>query len=142
MQLEQIQSSIETYTSNLPQAVQAGQGAQFSMLLSLITASEQLKPQQEAAASGAEFKLPETGNKYPNPNDFYSAEVVDGLNRSVNQSRLGDHAYLRSLVDVKAKEPVASQAKADEFEKVALMSAGKLMLDHISASNSQFRASA
>ncbi|WP_027856672.1 hypothetical protein [Marinobacterium jannaschii] len=146
--LERIESRIETYTSNLASAVQSGNGAQFSMLLSMISANQALyKPEfsvpAPAADPDARFQLPaEAQSVYPDPNELYNETVVDRLNHSINDNLPGDFAYINSYIETGARTPRRGRLGADQFEKVALMASGKLMLDEISRSQQQIRTQA
>lgn len=131
MQTDQIQlERIETYTASLPSAIQGANGAQFAMLLSLITANQDI---------GSGFQLPPSVEQQPQPQQStYPTEVevnkpalVGRLNDSIHQLRFGDFAFVNSFIETVAETPRTQRARADEFEKVALMSSGKLMLDHI-----------
>jgi len=141
--LERIESRIETYTSNLANAVQSGNGTQFSMLLSMISANQALyKPDfavpAAAADSNAQFQLPaEAQSVYPDPNELHDEVVVDRLNHSINDNLPGDFAYINSYIETGARTPRRSRLGADQFEKMALMASGKLMLDEISRSQQQ-----
>ncbi len=146
--LGRIESRIESYTSNLANAVQSGNGAQFSMLLSMISANQALyKPEfavpAQAADPSAQFQLPaEAQSVYPDPNEFYDEKVVDRLNHSVNDQLPGDFAYINSYIETGARTPRRARLAADQFEKMALMASGKLMLDEISRSQQQIRVQA
>ncbi len=131
MQTDQIQlERIETYTASLPSAIQGANGAQFAMLLSLITANQDM---------GANFQVPKPVESevqiqqsvYPTEVEVNKPVLVQRLNDSVHQLRFGDFAFVNSFIETMAEKPRTQQARADEFEKVALMSSGKLMLDHI-----------
>ncbi len=146
--LERIESRIETYTANLAQAVQGGSRAQFSMLLSIISANQaQQRPQPAleavaGAGGGSGFSLPAAESPYPDPNEFYSEQLVQRFNEAVSQSLPGDFAYLNSVVDTGARTPRRARLQADQFEKVALISAGRLMLHEIEQSRQQIRTQA
>ncbi len=132
MQADQIQlERIETYTASLPSAIQGANGAQFAMLLSLITANQDL---------GNNFQVPQPVESdvqaqqqsiYPTEVEVNKPVLVQRLNDSIHQLRFGDFAFVNSFIETVAEKPRTQQARADEFEKVALMSSGKLMLDHI-----------
>ncbi|MEH6577992.1 MAG: hypothetical protein V7731_13035 [Amphritea sp.] len=139
MQIDRIEQRIENYTSSLSQAVQEGRGAQFSMLLSLITASEDLALKQ-AVRGSEKFELPQQALSYPDPDSFYSQEIVGRLNRSVSEERLGDFAYLRSHLESQAETPEREALSMDDFSKMGLASAGRLMLDEINLSEQRFEA--
>ncbi|WP_415885719.1 hypothetical protein ACMXYO_14045 [Neptuniibacter sp. QD37_6] len=143
MRTEQIQTRIEGYTSNLSQAVQSGSGAQFSMLLSLIHSNQQLmKPDSVPAVSDAEFRLPETQSKYPDPNELHDSQVVERLNMAVHDGLVGDFAYVNGYLHSHSNTPRLQQLSSDEYAKVALMSTGQLMIDEIESSRSQIRTAA
>lgn len=139
MQIERIEQQIETYTSSLAHAVHEGRGAEFSMLLSLITTSENLAS-KKAQHSTAEFSLPDTELSYPDPDSLYSGEIVERLNRAVNEERPGDFAYLVSHLNMQAVTPQNESLSADYFARVGLASAGRLMVDEIDRSGQQFSA--
>ncbi len=134
MQTERIQSRIETYTSNLTQAVQGGSGAQFSLLLSMISANQDLFALAEPRPTGEGFALPEGQVRYPNPNEFYDGEVVERLNVSVHEDQRGEFAYVNSYIETGARTPVGARKAVDHLEKVAVLAAGGAMLDEISTS--------
>lgn len=131
MQPDKIQlERIETYTASLPSAIQGANGAQFAMLLSLITANQDIAPS---------FQLPQTAapsttqqqTVYPSEVEVNKPQLVERLNDAIHQLRFGDFAFVNSFIETMAETPRPSQTVADQFEKVALMSSGKLMLDHI-----------
>jgi len=142
MQTERIQNRIESFTTNLTSAVQGGNGAQFSMLLSLISTNQEFyRPEQQR--TGGDFSLPEPEvDAYVDPNDLHTSEVVDRLNHSINDNIRGDYAYLVSHIHTESATPRSSRRAADNFAKVSLMSAGKLMLDEIAVSRQQIAATA
>ncbi|MGH1462966.1 MAG: hypothetical protein ACRBB6_13130 [Neptuniibacter sp.] len=141
MRTEQIQTKIEGYTSNLSHAVHSGNGAQFSMLLSMIHSNQmQLKP--EAVSSDAEFKLPEAETVYPDPNELYDDQVVERLNNAIHDGLVGDFAYVNGYLYSHAHTPRQQQVASDNYAKIALMSTGKLMIDEIEESRQQIRAAA
>lgn len=141
MQTERITSRIESYTGNLTQAVQGGNGAQFSMLLSLISTNQEYYRPEQQRVSG-DFQLPEPEvDLYVDPNELYTAEVVDRLNHSINDNIRGDFAYLRSHLATESEMPRSSRRAADDFARISLMSAGKLM-DEIAVSRQQISVSA
>ncbi|MBY4678037.1 hypothetical protein [Marinobacterium arenosum] len=143
MKAERIESRIENYTSNLSQAVQGGSGAQFSMLLSMISANQDLyRPIEARPASDARFELPESQSAYPDFDELNTPAVVDRLNHSINEQRRGDYAYLVSHIHTEAMMPRDARRGADYFAKVALMSTGRLMLDEIDSSRQQISAHA
>lgn len=138
MQTEKIQARIETYTSSLPQAVQSPHGAQFAMLLSLISTNQsnsfQYSSQSVDAVRGEGFSLPEAAT-YPTIDELHTPYLVERLNHSVNDNIPGDFAYINSHIETRALSLSRVQrASADEFAKMALLSSGRLMLDHISQS--------
>lgn len=139
MQVERIEQQIETYTSTLSQAVQSGQGAQFSMLLSMISASEDQAAKKVAAGSG--FELPENQElSYPDPDSLYDEAMVGRLNTSVGANNFADMAYVLSHVHAHSIVPENRALAADSYAKVGLISSGKLMIDEIETSRSQFSA--
>lgn len=143
MQTEHIQQRIETYTADLPQAVQSSNGARFAMLLSLIASNQEVyTPQRQPARGDGSFALPEPELEYPNPNDFYTSEVVGRLNRSVNQHERGEFAYLLSHVDTNAHMPANVRRVEDSFAQVALTASGRMMLDSIAQSRQSISTSA
>lgn len=139
MQIERIEQRIEQYTSSLSQAVQEGRGAQFSMLLSLITASEDLAAKQSYRQTSS-FELPVQTLSYPDPDSLYDEEIVGRLNQAVHNAQYGDLAYLRSHLDVRANTPANSAVVLDNFSKMGLASAGRLMLDELNRSAQRFEA--
>ena len=131
MQTDQIQlERIQTYTASLPSAIQGSNGAQFAMLLSLITANQDITPgfqlpvQQRPEQAVAQ-------SIYPSTVEVNKPELVERLNDSIHHLRFGDFAFINSFIETIAETPRPYQFAADAFEKVALMSSGKLMLDHI-----------
>ena len=141
MQIERIEQRIENYTSSLAHAVNEGRGAQFSMLLSLINASEDLAQKKQTTSSG--FSLPEDQPiEYPDPDSLYSGEVVERLNGAVHDVHQGDFAYLLSHIAYRTETPTNASASADHFARIGLASAGRLMLDEIDRSGQQFSARA
>ncbi len=143
MRTEQIQSRIETYTSNLSHAVQGGNGAQFSMLLSLIHSNQALiKPEQAQAVGESDFRLPETSSVYPDPNEIHDDQVVERLNTAVHDSRVGDFAYVNGYLYTHANTPRQQALASDEYAKVGLMSSGQLMIDEIESSKQQIQVAA
>lgn len=133
MQTEQIQlERIETYTASLPGAIQGANGAQFAMLLSLITTNQDLGGSFQAPSPAVESNTPQAHlSPYPSEVEVNKPELVQRLNDSVHHLRFGDFAFVNSFIETVAESPRTQRARADEFEKVALMSSGKLMLDHI-----------
>ncbi|SER03767.1 hypothetical protein SAMN03080615_03672 [Amphritea atlantica] len=139
--LEQLEQRIEGYTSSLTHAVNEGRGAQFSMLLSLITATEYQTQKGRTTSEG--FRLPEPETlEYPDTDSLHTAEVVSRLNSAVNEHHAGDFAYLLSHLSVQENTPVRSVSAADDFARIGLASAGRLMLDEIDRSGQQFSARA
>ncbi len=137
MQTNRITDRIETYTGNLTQAVQGGNGAQFSMLMSLISTNQEFY-RPEVQRSGGDFQLPEPEvDLYVDPNELHTPEVVSRLNHSINDNLSGDYAYLVSHLSTESVTPRSSRRAADNFAKISLMSAGKLMLDEIATSRQQ-----
>lgn len=134
MQTEKIQARIESYTSNLTQAIQGGSGAQFSLLLSMISANQELFQPAPASASGTGFALPVEVPEYPDPNTLYTPQVTERFNHSVNDHLRGDFAYLNAYVDTGSRTPRNLSRALDSFEKVSLMAAGKMMLSEINSS--------
>lgn len=141
MKAERIEARIENYTNNLTNAVQSGNGAQFSMLLSMIsTNQEAYRPEQQRST---EFSLPEPEvDLYPTNDELNTPEVVDRLNHSINDALLGDYAYLVSHLHTEALTPRSAKRAADNFAKVSLMSAGSLMLEEINTSRQQINVGA
>lgn len=138
--LEQLEQRIETYTSSLTHAVNEGRGAQFSMLLSLINATEYQA--QKTKNSTNEFSLPVAqSSEYPDPDSLYTDEVVSRLNSAVSEHHSGDLAYLLSHLSVQTSTPY-STAAGDDFARMGLASAGRLMIDQIDRSGQQFSAQA
>lgn len=141
IQTDSIQSRIETYTSSLPQAVQSSHGAQFAMLLSLISTNREngggvFAPHLSESASSnvsGEFALPDAVT-YPTVDELHTPELVGRLNHAVNDNLPGDFAYVNSHIFTRAQASQNRTNIADEFAKMSLMSAGKLMLSHISES--------
>lgn len=141
MQTEKIQARIETYTSNLTQAVQSGSGAQFSMLLSLIAANQEMPSSGRPVVRGEGFELPETELQYPNPNDLYNADVAERLNLSVNKHQRGEFAYINSYIETEAMVPSHSRRVNDSLAKMGLISGGA-MLSEIVTSQQQINQTA
>lgn len=142
MRTEQIQTRIEGYTSNLSQAVHSGNGAQFSMLLSMIHSNQMLIKPEAATASGAEFKLPETESVYPDPNELHDDQVVERLNNAIHEGLVGDFAYVNGYLYSHSHTPRENQLASDQYAKIALMSTGQLMIDEIEGSRQQIREAA
>lgn len=140
MQTEKIQSRIQACTAGLTPAVQAGNGAEFSLLLSMISVNQQqYQPAPRVAGVDAEaFGLPAAG--YLDPNAFYNGALAERLNDAVHESSRGEFAMLCSYVDVASRTPRQSRLAADQFEQVALMSSGRLMLNQIAESRLQLSA--
>lgn len=143
MNSERIQTQIETYTASLPQAVRSPNSAQFGMLLSLIASKQEVYyPQsRQAASSQSEFTLPAADTlTYPEPNTLFDRDLVGRLNHSVAENERGEYAYLVSHLDVKARIPVRTGLKNDQFAQVALASLGGHMLEQITAAHKGFEA--
>lgn len=139
--LEQLEQRIESYTSSLTHAVNEGRGAQFSMLLSLINTAEYQAQKSRTTADG--FSLPEPRSlEYPDLDSLYTDEVVSRLNSAVNEHHSGDFAYLLSHLSVQEHTPIKSISAADDFARIGLASAGRLMLNEIDRSGQQFSAQA
>lgn len=137
MNVEKIESRIENFTTDLTSAVQSGNGAQFSMLLSMIATNQEVYRPEQRRESG-EFKLPEPEvDLYPSNDELHTPEVVDRLNHSINDELRGDYAYLVSHLHTETLTPRSARRAADNFAKVSLMSAGNLMLDEIAVSRQQ-----
>jgi len=134
MQVEKIQARIETYTSNLATAVQSGSGAQFSLLMSMIAANQELPEDRRSGGEG--FELPTAELSYPNPNEMYNEEVAGRLNVSVNEHQRGEFAYLNSHIHTGALTPRQARHASDSWERAALISAGA-MLNEINTSRGQ-----
>ena len=131
MQPDKVQlQRIETYTASLPGAIQGANGAQFAMLLSLITANQNIVPYTPLTPAEQEPKV-EAQTLYPSEVEVNKPQLVERLNDALHQLRFGDFAFVNSFITTMAETARPSQAAADQFEKVALMSSGKLMLDHI-----------
>ena len=131
MQTDQIQlERIETYTASLPSAIQGANGAQFAMLLSMITANQDAAPSFQLPAVAQEAVAP-VQSKFPSEVEVNKPQLVERLNNAVHQLRFGDFAFVNSFIETVAETPRPYKSAADAFEKVALMSSGKLMLDHI-----------
>ncbi|MBR9882682.1 MAG: hypothetical protein GYB21_03085 [Oceanospirillales bacterium] len=143
MQTERIQQRIESYTADLPQAVLSSNGARFAMLLSLIASNQELySPVRNAPAGDGSFSLEQPDSRYPDPNEFYTAAVVDRLNRSINDGQRGEYAYLVSHVDTHTHIPRTGRLASDQFEQVALASSGRMMIDVIDKSRHSISTSA
>ncbi|MGB0732226.1 MAG: hypothetical protein ACPGPF_00625 [Pontibacterium sp.] len=133
---EQIQTRIESLTTDLAPAVQAGQGAQFAMLMSMI-ATNQLYYQPEAQAQPlGGFELPPVESVYPEPNSLYNGEVVERLNDSVHQDQRGEFAYVNSHLHTESLMPVNGRAGADYFAKIGLISGGAMLEEIETATHS------
>lgn len=132
MQTEQIQQNrIESYTAGLPGAVQGANGAQFALLLSLISANQNITPGFAVPATVAPSEVAPVAPYYPTEVEVNKPQLVDRLNKSIHELRFGDFAFINSFIETMAQTPRPNKVAVDEFEKVALMSSGKLMLDHI-----------
>lgn len=143
MRAEQIQTRIEGYTSTLSHAVQGGNGAQFSMLLSLIHSNQQLLPSEKSSiVTQGNFQLPHEDSSYPNINELYTSEVTDRLNGAFNYGLSGDLAYVNGYLYTHSNTPKNRQLASDEYAKIGLMSAGQLMLEEIEKSDRQIRVAA
>ncbi|NVK44282.1 MAG: hypothetical protein HWE39_23860 [Oceanospirillaceae bacterium] len=139
MQTDHIQSRIDNLTAGLTPAVQSGQGAQFSLLLSLIAVNQQqYTPARPAPESAGDFQLPPLA--YPDPNGFYSDALTERLNRSVHEQQRGEFALICSYLDSACRTPYRAQRARDQFEQVALMSGGRMLLNQIEASQLQLSA--
>lgn len=138
MYTEPIQNRIETYTRGLTPAVQSGNGAQFSLLLSLISVN-QLQYRALQVQPLAEATPPEQAG-FPNLSDLYTPELAGRLNRAVHDRQAGEVAMLCSYLETAARTPVQARQAQDQFEQVALMSSGRLLLDQIAASRLQLSA--
>ncbi|MFC6671407.1 hypothetical protein [Marinobacterium aestuariivivens] len=77
---------------------------------------------------------------YPDPREFYSDALTERLNRSVSERQRGEFAMLCSYVDTGSRTPRSGRQALDQFEQVALMSSGRLMLDRIEQSRIQLSA--
>ncbi|WP_432696626.1 hypothetical protein ACQUQP_19130 [Marinobacterium sp. YM272] len=144
MQTDSIQQQrIETYTADLPQAVQSSNGARFAMLLSLIASNQEVySPQRQPVRGDGSFELEQPGLSYPDPNEFYTPEVAGRLNRAVNLHERGEFAYLVSHVDTGAHTPAQASRAVDSFAQVALAASGRMMLDTIAQSRQSVSTSA
>ena len=131
MQTDQIQlERIETYTASLPGAIQGANGAQFAMLLSLITANQEMPSSFNLPTAVQQVEVP-AQSVYPSVVEVNKPQLVERLNNAVHQLRFGDFAFVNSFIETMAQTPRPYKGAVDEFEKIALMSSGKLMLDHI-----------
>lgn len=143
MRSEAIETRIERYTASLPQAVQSSNGAQFSLLLSLIASNQEIYRPESGAESGSGFTLPERAEShYPDPNEFYTQALVGRLNQSVNEGQRGEYAYLVSQVDVQSHLPRRQRLAADTFAQVALGASGRIMLETVDQSRRSINTSA
>ena len=142
MQTENIQTRIESYTSSLPQAVQASHGAQFALLLSLISTNQantlQYTPVGIPEAANSTFSVAQS--LYLNENELHTPLLVERLNEAVNEHLEGDFAYLNSHIATLAERPRAAVPTADSFAKMALIANGALVLDQIQQSQISVRA--
>ncbi|MDO6562669.1 hypothetical protein Q4488_04665 [Amphritea sp. 1_MG-2023] len=139
--LEQLEQRIENYTSSLTQAVNEGRGAQFSMLLSLINTTEYQT--QKNTVSSSDFSLPaDLSAAYPDPDSLYTDALTERLNQAVVGAKRGDLAYLLSHLDVQTHTPSRTVAVSDNFAKMGLASAGRMMLEEIDRSGRQLSARA
>jgi len=131
MHSESIQlERIETYTASLPGAIQGANGAQFAMLLSMITANQDAAPVFQLPTAVQEQPTV-VQTPYPSEVEVNKPQLVERLNDAVHQLRFGDFAFVNSFIETMAETVRPNQSAVDQFEKVALMSSGKLMLDHI-----------
>ncbi len=136
MQTDQVQlERIETYTASLPGAIQGANGAQFAMLLSLITANQDSVPVFKLPVAVQSEQSP-VQSVYPSEVEVNKPQLVERLNNAIHQLRFGDFAFINSFIETIAETPRSSTIAVDTFEKVALMSSGKLMLDHINTAKS------
>ena len=142
MQTENIQARIESYTSSLPQAVQASHGAQFALLLSLISTNQantlQYTPVGTPEAANSTFSVAQS--LYLNENELHTPLLVERLNEAVNEHLEGDFAYLNSHIATLAERPRTAVPTADSFAKMALIANGALVLDQIQQSQVSVRA--
>nr|WP_067298062.1 hypothetical protein [Marinobacterium profundum] len=138
MYTDPIQNRIETYTSGLTPAVQSGNGAEFSLLLSLISVNQL---QYRALPAQSLLEAPVSAQPgFPDPNALYTPELTGQLNQAVSEHQTGDFAMLRSYLDTAGRTPGQARQAQDQFEQVALMSSGRLMLDQIVGSRVQLSA--
>ncbi|EPJ44093.1 MAG: hypothetical protein OFPII_37530 [Osedax symbiont Rs1] len=136
MQTDQVQlERIETYTASLPSAIQGANGAQFAMLLSLITANQDSVPVFKLPVA-AQSEQSSVQSVYPSEVEVNKPQLVERLNNAIHQLRFGDFAFINSFIETVAETPRFNSTAVDTFEKVALMSSGKLMLDHIHTAKS------
>lgn len=138
LRTEAVENRIDRLTTGLNPAVQRGQSAEFSMLLSLISTNQMYMPstKESIEPQGSGFALPESSG-YPDPVELNSAGVVERLNIAVNRHDRGDFAYFNSYIDIGSRMPRNTRMAVDHFEKVALMSTGRMVIDEIQNSRQQ-----
>lgn len=128
----------ERLTAHLPNAVQGGDPAQFALLLSLIANQDEQRaaftvpvptPPGQGGDGTSAFRLPEP--TYRTLEQLHSPALVARLNQAVQQQLNGDYAYLNSHLISQAQQRHNQPPANDEFAKVALISAGKLLLEQI-----------
>lgn len=130
-----IDNRVEHWTADLTPAVQAGQGARFSLLLSLISVKQQYRIQEPPVfVSGSQFRL--QAPLYPDPNTFYTDGLTERLNRAVSEQHRGEFALLCSYVDTASRMP---RRNAERFEQVARIT-GAEMRDRVEQSRVQVAA--
>jgi hypothetical protein len=78
MQTDQIQlERIETYTASLPGAIQGANGAQFALLLSMITTNQDMAPNFQLPTSAqASQELAPAESKYPSEVEVNKPQLV------------------------------------------------------------------
>lgn len=141
MQTTEVQNNrIETYTAALPQAVQKSNGAQFALMLSLISANQQPSTGFSVVANQPSASEQVEEPRYPTAIEVNTPPLVERLNDAIHRLRFGDFAYINSFIDTMAQTPRPSVRSADSFEKVALLSSGRLMLNEIERGQSAFHA--
>jgi hypothetical protein len=138
MYSDPIQNRIETFTCGLTPAVQSGNGAEFSLLLSLISVN-QLQYRALPAQPLVDTPAPVPAS-FPEPNNLYTPALAGQFNQALSEQQAGEFAMLCSYLDTAARTPVQARQAQDQFEQVALMSSGRLLLDQIAASRLQLSA--
>jgi len=111
------------------------------MLLRLLGAAEYQTQKGRALTGGIGLPEPESLH-YPDPDSLYTGEVAGRLNSAVSENHPGHFDYLLSHIAVQAHTPLRSASAADDFARIGLASAGRLMLDEIDRSGQQFSARA
>lgn len=142
------QHRVERLTTALGSAAGSVGSAQFSMLLSMIDANHHAFSgasstftSAQNSEKGSGFALPVSETSYPDPNELNSPVVVERLNRAYRAGDQGDVAYFNSYIDVESRRPRLQRVSGDGFERLALESVGRLVIDEVNASRQQIQVS-